>query len=515
MSLGASATTGRIFTQVTAAGSHSGIYTYEVTNVNVPGLTLYSENIVVTVDDVLPNLTVSVDTTTVPFTVNEPQLTFSATDNVGIDHYEVEYILDNNAAGVGGATTIINPAASPISLDLDPDEPLHTIIVRAIDTVGNIQTTVLKFPPTVVFGTPTLFSTAPSSSTVTITSPVGNDIDDIVINSGITGAVLGGCVGAGADTTLPYASPVVCDIDNIIDTGSVEITARDSVLLAIGQNVQTYTIDTVSPTVTITPGVKVSQAAITDTVITVTDDNGIDAGAVVLGAGTTAATSGFVCTQVNVSQVSCTISIDGAVNAGAVDIEILATDLAGNVTIVSETGYSVDTIAPASAVPDMTTLTDTGSDTSDNITSNTAPDFTVACENSSTVELYIDGTATGDTAVCSGGIATFTAPATFTDGVHTISITETDLAGNISAESVTLSITIDTTIATLLAPTVAGSPLTNDITPIISGICSDGETITAQIDGGDIAPTTICSGGVYSITPSVALAEGGPYAITV
>jgi hypothetical protein len=115
--------------------------------------------------------------------------------------------------------------------------------------------------------------------------------------------------------------------------------------------------------------------------------------------------------------------------------------------------YMVDTTAPsAPSAPDMTAGTDTGSSSTDNITSNTTPTFTGTAESGSTVKLYdTDGTTLLGTGTATGGNYSI-AVSTLTSGAHTITAKATDTAGNVSSASTGLGVTIDTT-----APTESGS----------------------------------------------------------
>jgi len=76
------------------------------------------------VDTIPPNIpTLSVDTES-PFDIDNPELTFSSLDNVWVDFYTVTYSGDDGWTGTGTLTTI-NPAISPVILNLDPDEWLR------------------------------------------------------------------------------------------------------------------------------------------------------------------------------------------------------------------------------------------------------------------------------------------------------------------------------------------------------------------------------------------------------
>jgi len=176
---------------------------------------------------------------------------------------------------VTSTVTTISPATSPLVLNLDPDESLHTIVVRCYDTAGNYSDNIMKFPPIVNFTTPTqLSNTSIEDATVTITSPDDNDIDSITISSTISPTpTLTNCIGDGGDTSSPYASPVICEIHGITQSGTVQIEARDVVTNGIGQNSVSFVIDTVPPVITInTSSYLVSYTGITTTRIIVTDD---------------------------------------------------------------------------------------------------------------------------------------------------------------------------------------------------------------------------------------------------
>jgi hypothetical protein len=117
----------------------------------------------------------------------------------------------------------------------------------------------------------------------------------------------------------------------------------------------------------------------------------------------------------------------------------------------------VDAALAAPGAPNMTNATDTGTFNNDDITNDTTPDFDITCVNGSSVELWIDGVATGVTSVCTGGTETLT-PSVALSGspstVYSITAKQTDPATNVSVTSGALAITIDTDAPT--APT--GTP---------------------------------------------------------
>ena len=80
---------------------------------------------------------------------------------------------------------------------------------------------------------------------------------------------------------------------------------------------------------------------------------------------------------------------------GVVEAETPANS-GGNVLSATSTEFQM----VLQTIPDLTSASDDGSSDTDNITSNTTPMFEGECVAGATVEIYIDGTATGDTGLC-------------------------------------------------------------------------------------------------------------------
>ncbi len=122
-----------------------------------------------------------------------------------------------------------------------------------------------------------------------------------------------------------------------------------------------------------------------------------------------------------------------------------------------------DIVPPSAplASPDLQAASDTGISNTDNITSQNLPTFDIQCtEIGSTIILYSDNPAPNSMI----GIHSFTLIGTdgatvtvvLTDGIHNISYTETDPAGNESAHSPALAVTIDTSIIPAPVTPIAG-----------------------------------------------------------
>ena len=162
-----------------------------------------------------------------------------------------------------------------------------------------------------------------------------------------------------------------------------------------------------------------------------------------------------VCSSSTVTITSSTLS---EATHASMNAKQGGSDASGNLSI------TIDVTADAApGTPDMTTGTDLGSSSTDNITSDNTPDFTMSCVSGSTVTLYDNVTSKGSGA-CSGSTVTITSSA-LSEGAHaTMNAKQVDTAGNTSDASGNLSITIDVT-----APTTPGTPSTTtpntDTTP--------------------------------------------------
>ncbi|MGB3023339.1 MAG: BspA family leucine-rich repeat surface protein [Candidatus Saccharimonadales bacterium] len=427
--------------------------------------------------------------------VNQPIVSFSATDNISVDHYEITYTADNGGAGVSGSTTTISPATSPVTLTLDPDEAVHTVTIRVYDTAGNYADRVIKFPPIVNFTAPTTLSnTTITNATITVTSPGGNDLTGITFSAGSTGATLGTCTGAGGDTSDPYANPVTCVINNVASTGSVTVNATDSVTGAVGQNSQSFIIDTTAPTVAISAPTKLDNGSITDTTITITDNVGIVVADVAIGVGSTASISNLNCTQTSATRVDCTVHVN---SSGSLVIEV--SDKAGNTASATELGYVIDTTSPVVAVGNLPAIT--LANQSAYLVSGTC---TVGDGN---VSVVVNGVT--HTVSCSAGAWSLTLDmSSLSDGSPALTVTasQTDAAGNTGSAGA------QTAPKDTVAPTVGiNTVASNSGSPALSGSVSDPAAVVKVTVNGTEYTATNNGDSTWSLpagTIAPALADG-------
>ena len=182
---------------------------------------------------------------------------------------------------------------------------------------------------------------------------------------------------------------------------------------------------------------------------------------------------------------------------------------------------TVDTTAPsAPAAPDLTSAADTGSSSTDNVTSSTTPAFSVSGGTTGeTATITAVNGATTKTCTYVIGSGTSCSLSGLTDGTWSVTGTLTDPAGNVSPSGSALSMTVDTTAPSapsapdLLASSDTGSSstdnVTNDTTPMMSVTGgSNGDTATISAVNGGITKTCTYVIGTSTSCDLPALTDG-------
>ena len=166
---------------------------------------------------------------------------------------------------------------------------------------------------------------------------------------------------------------------------------------------------------------------------------------------------------------------------------VTVTDSASNASAaLAVTPFTVDTSAPsAPGTPDLETSSDTGSSSTDNVTRDTTPTFTISCVTSSTVTLLSGATVLGSD-TCALSTVSITSSTLSSNGVYIVKARQTDLAGNASSDSPTLSITLDFSAPVLAEVTPVPTP-TTDATPNYTFSSTQAGSITY---GGDCSSAT-------------------------
>ncbi|HCO5737472.1 TPA: Ig-like domain-containing protein [Escherichia coli] len=391
--------------------------------------------------------------------------------------------------------------------------------VRVIDTAGNIGATASQIV--------TVDTTAPLASKTIAIAGISDDTglsssDFVTRDTTLTvRGTLGAALAADERAQISLDGGVTWTTLTVVGTswsyadgrtltdGTWNYTVRVVDLAGnVGQTAtQNVVVDTTSPeaakSITITgisddTGTSSSDFITSDTTLTVRG---------VLGAALGANEFAQISTDNGATWVNVTLAADGlnwsyvdgrTLTNGTTTWQVRVVDLAGNVGATSSQSVLIDTVNPAQVLTIASISTDTGSSSTDFITSDTTLTLTgslgTGLASGEVVYLYRNGLLLG--AVTMVGALNWTySDSGLVSGAYTYSARVVDLAGNITSSS-DFVLTVDTSIPTTLAQIT--SQTTRDTTPIISGV------ITAALASGQYVEVVI-NGKTYTSEPGGAV----------
>ena len=371
----------------------------------------------------------------------------------------------------------------------------HTLTATATDPAGNTGApslpsgfTIDTTPP----AAPVVGSPADGSSTNDVRPPISGTAE---ANSTVAVYVDGTPVGtatAGASGAWSLAETAALGDG----THAVEATATDAAgNTGAYSGANTFTVDTVAPAApVISAPAAASYTNDKEPAITGTAEPGSTVRVFVDGSPV-----GFTTTD---GEGNWSYAPTAAIADGRHTVTATATDAAGNASGASYgNGFTVETVPPAPAVVKAATG---GSDTS-----NREPPITGTAAPDSTVTVYVDGAPAGTTTTNGSGAWSYVPTTPLSDGPHTVKVTVTDAADNVSAPSNDLIVTVDTSPP---PPPVVNAPAdgsyTNNNEPPISGTAQANTTVTVYIDGFPAGNTPVDGLGNWSYTPTMAIPDG-------
>lgn len=423
-------------------------------------------------------------------TAGAKHIYLSATDAAGNASYQIFTV---NVTNVPSVSSIVRAAAASADVLASASSVSYTVTfdqsVTGVDTSDFTLTS-----SGTASGTVSGITGSGNTYTVTVSGISGDGTLRLDLNASGTGiqngssVAISGGYSSGETYTLdhtPPAAPSAPTMTAGTDTGSSNSDAITS---------------NATPTFT---GVAEANAT-----ITLYDTNGTT----VLGT-TTADSSG------NWSITSSTLS------TGSHTLKIKQTDAAGNVSFASSgLAVVIDTSAAAPGTPALSNASDSGV-LGDHITNHATPTITGTAEANASVTLYdTDGTTVLGTATATSTGAWSIVSSTLSEGSHTLTVVQTDIAGNVSPASSGLTLIIDTTPPSAPSAPVlsaasdsgtAGDNITNVGTPVFTGTSDANATITLyDTNGTTVLGTATADGsGHWSITSS--LLTVGTHTLTV
>ncbi|ONS23940.1 large repetitive protein, partial [Burkholderia cenocepacia] len=359
----------------------------------------------------------------------------------------------------------------------DTTAPAAPIVVSVTDDVGSIVG-LLTTGATTDDTTPTLAGTAEAGSTVSVydgTTLLGTTTADPSGNWTFTPAT---GLGEGAH--------------------SITVTATDT-----AGNVSTpstafeLTVDTTAPalpTVNATDGTSLSGTAEAGATVNI-DTNGDGTPDATVTADPSGAWTYTPSTPLPIGTVIGVTATDAAGNTGP----------SGSVTVSDLTAPAAPIVVSVTDdVGSIVGLLTTGATTDD-----TTPTLAGTAEAGSTVSVYDGTTLLGTTTADPSGNWTFTPTTGLGEGAHSITVTATDTAGNVSTPSTAFELTVDTTAPAL--PTVNATDGTS-----LSGTAEAGATVNIDTNGDGTPDATVTAdpSGAWTYTPSTPLPIGTVIGVT-
>jgi outer membrane protein OmpA-like peptidoglycan-associated protein len=327
------------------------------------------------------------------------------------------------------------------------------------------------------------------------------------------------------NVTCSYVIPATgCDLGTLAD-GTWSITATDSHPTSGASSASialSVTIDTSRPTAP----TSVDLLTASDTGTSSTDNNTNDNTPTMSATGgangdtmTISATNGtttVTCTYVIGSATNCTLP---TLTDGTWNITSTLTDPAGNTSLASSAlPITIDATGPQSLTPDLITASDSGSSSTDDITSDNTPTITLTGQTAGDV-ITINATNGSSTISCSYtvGSASNCTLATLSDGTWNISATVTDAAGN-TGTTQSLAVNIATSPPNRSTPDLTPTSdtgrsnsdnITNDTTPEITiPGATTGDVVTVSATNGTSTVTCTYTVGVATGCSLPTLSDG-------
>jgi len=456
-----------------------------------------------------------------------PALTGTAEAGSRVTITDGTTVIGSVTAGSNGQWSFVTPTLA---------DGAHTLSVTATDAVGNISA------PTTV--TLTVDTTAPAAVTnLAISDNVGAIQGDLA-NGAVTddntptlrgtaeagatvivydGTTALGSVTAGADGAWSFTTAALSN-----GVHPLSVTVRD----ALGNTSEasatvSITVDTVAPTTS-------TLQIVNDVTGTVVANGGSTNDSTPTLSGTAEAGARVTIYDGTTVLGTATAGSGGAWNfttptllAGTHALSVTVTDAAGNTSGSTAATVIVDTTAPA-AVTALTVSNNNGSTPvtipNGGVTNDNTPLLSGSGEVGSRISVYEGATLLGTTTVGSNGQWSLISP-TLASGAHTLTVTATDAAGNVSP-GVNASLTIDTTApaaSTLVitndsvtpAVTVPSGGATRDTTPVLSGTTEAGALVRIYDGATLLGSVTAGTGGAWSFTTSTLTQGTHPLNVTV
>ncbi len=445
----------------------------------------------------------------------------------------VKIYMGSSASGtpVQTLTTTASAGAWSVAASSALADGTYTAQASQADEAGGVGTS-----------SPSTFAVNTVPPTVTLTSPVNGSATnhDQPTFSGAAGTAPGDSSSVTVDVyegSAAFGSPVQT-LAATVSAGSWSVQASSALTdgTYTAQATQTddagntgtsssntFTIDTVPPTVTLTAPANGSMTNHSEP--TFSGTGGAAPGdsasvAVNVYAGSTVSGSPVQTLTATVSGDSWSVTASSELADGTYTAQATQTDTAGNTGKSLPSTFTVNTVSP------RVTLTEP---VNGSTTNHSKPTFAGAAgtepgdSTTVSVSVYAGSTATGTpvqtlSASVSGSSWRVTPTTALANGVYTVQATQTDAAGNVGQSSASM-FTVSTVALTVTLTAPKAGTETNNTMPMFSGTADtatgDLPAITVNIYAGSTATgspvqalTTMASAGAWSVAPTTPLFNG-------
>ena len=492
------------------------------------------------VDTVAPNvtaLTVSSDNGPEPVVLtpnaatsdSTPLLNGSAEPNSLVTIYDGDVVIGSATADEQGEWNFTSPTLA---------DGTHVLSATVTDEIGNVS------PRSDTFTIQVDVTPPEPVAALTLSNNAGAAIADGGITSDSTPAISGtaeaGSIVTVYDGTTPIGS-VIADnsgawsltpataLSDALHTLNVTVTDAAGNISATTST--TLTVDTIAPQPVATFDIYDTNGATPVLIASdgyTNDDTPVLRGTAEAGATVNIYEGDTLLGTATVNQNGVWRFETGTLTDGQYTFTVSVTDAAGNVSTEAQP-YTINVdLTPPAAIADLAVSDDAGATggplANGAVTDDNTPTLSGTAEAGSLVSIYDGDTLLGSVTAGAGGAWSFTTGA-LSNGPHSLTVTQTDVAGNVGAASTPFAITIENglppTTSTLQLTDDSGSTLvslasgdsTRDTTPVVSGTASAGTVVTILDGTTTLGSVTVGSSGVWSFTPA-ALAEG-PHSINI
>ncbi|ORM94757.1 Ig-like domain-containing protein [Pantoea cypripedii] len=413
-------------------------------------------------------------------------------------------------------THTLNVTATDAAGNVSPNASVTLTVDTGVPTASTLTVTADNVTPNVTIpsggytndNTPTLSGTAEAGAVVTISD-----------GSTVLGSVTAGAGGAWSFTTSALSN----------GTHPLSVTVKDAAGNVSPATAATVIVDTVAPTAStltitadnVTPNVTVPSGGSTN------DTTPTLSGTAEIGSKVTILDGSTVLGTLTVGGSGTWSFTTATLSNGTHPLSVTVTDLAGNVSGTTSASVIIDTVAPA-AVTGLAASNNNGGSAvaipNNGTTNDNTPLLSGTAEAGAKISIYDGATLLGTTTAASSGAWSFTT-STLTEGTHTLNVTATDAAGNVSPNaSVTLTVdSVAPTNSTLTVTndsvtpnvTVPSGGYTRDTTPVLTGTAEVGSRVTIYDGATILGSVTVGAGGTWSFTTAVLANGSHPLSVTV